>query len=52
MKFTKNEDESDGELEEGVKIVRNLQEMRATLNSKLQQEEAEFELFDGVGVEG
>lgn len=37
VKFTRVEDERAGDMEEGVRIVRNLQDVRQSINSQLKQ---------------
>ncbi len=51
VKFTRVDDDR-GEEEEGVRIVRNLQEVSHSINAQLRSRNADFELLEGMGVEG
>lgn len=46
-----NEEENEEELDEGVKMVRDLQSMKTALNQKLDEDD-DVELLDGVELDG
>ena len=44
VKFTRIEDVNDGEVEEGVKLIRDLQSLTRSINDRLQGENEDFQL--------
>lgn len=51
VKFTRIDEAEQGQLEEGVKIVRNLQDLKMSINSRLKETNEDFQLVEGMKIE-